>query len=342
MMAKATLAALVAVVWSSPALARPEVVLAYDASPDCPTQSQFVSSVVARGASFDAPAPAGAHPAMVVALHRDGGEFEGTFQVRDDRGATNKRALRGATCGEVADALAMVTAIALRPELADASSSPVAAAASPPEEARLRGTTMTYHPPHERVAVPAGNVDLDLVRTLTAYAGVTAGLAPGVIMPRFDLSTSGTTFLTLPDGSQRIVGVILHYRASFLGPATYRTADTRTSMYGLSFGFGACGTPHADSRGLVLLLCVEYGLGLMDLQTKGNDGTSIQSKAQYFGTGGLSTELQYNLGTLFHVGARLGGDAAWGRLTAERADGSQIFKSSTLSGYLLLGGGLRF
>ena len=113
-------------------------------------------------------------------------------------------------------------------------------------------------------------------------------------------------------------------------------------MAGLSFAMGLCQSPIYDTRGLVLLFCGEYGGGFMNLVTKGADGAQIQSKNAGFGTVSFGAEAQYNLGSIFQVGAKVGGGFNVGQFTAERADGSRIFGSSTWSAYTLLGIGLHF
>jgi hypothetical protein len=348
-------ALLALLVLSFPAFAKAAVGLAYEAPEGCPSQQEFVAAVAARGADFDGVGPAGAHRVMVVAIRKQDGGFAGAFQVRDGETATNKREVRGPGCAEVVEALAVVTAIALRPEIA-AAPDPSTAAAPPvkalppavrepapvPKDDRLHASTFYYHPAHESVAVGAGKVSFDLVRTLNLYGGVVTGAAPSTLMPRFDLTTTAANFVTLPDGSQRILGLVLQFRASLLGPATYRSIDTKTDLYGASFGFQICPTPHYDAAGLVLLLCMEYGVGAMNLRTAGSDGVRIQSKNVGFGMAGLGVEVQYNLGSLFHVGAKVGWNGYLGEWTAERADGNRIFGSSVSSGYVLVGVGFRF
>lgn len=346
-----------AVLGASPASAKSDVGLAYEAPDGCPTQPEFVAAVATRGAAFVGAATDRAHRIMVVAIRAEDGGFAGALQVRDDQTATNKREVHGPTCGEVADALAVVTAIALRPaDTAATQATPPAPApvqpsppalpkAAPPAAAgdeRLRGSTMVYHHEHEDVDVGPGKISFDLARTLTFYGGATSGAAPSLLMPRFDLSMDGANFVTTPNGSQRILGLMFRYRASFLGPATYRATDTSTRLTGFVAAIGVCATPHYDSAGFVLLFCAEYGIGATWLRTTAADGTEIQSKREGIGLVDLDAEARYNVGSLFHVGLKVGWDAPLAGWSAERADGSRIFGSSNNAGYLLLGIGFRF
>jgi hypothetical protein len=297
---------------------------------------------------------------MVVAIRKDGPGFSGAFQVRDDQDASHRREVHGPSCAGVADALAVVTAIALRAEVAEVAvadapaadpaspaTSPAAAPISspprpPPADGRLRGHTQILPSRTEKVEVGAGTLRFDLERSLTLFAGPEVGLIPSVVMPRTELSFSIANFVTTPEGAQKIVGLVYQLHVNLLGPATYRSTGTTTDLIGSSFSMGLCQSPVYDTRGLVLLFCGEYGGGVMNLVTKGADGSQIQSKNAGFGTVTFGGEIQYNLGSIFQVGAKVGGGFNVGQFTAERADGSRIFGSSIWSAYALLGIGLRY
>ena len=337
---------------ASPAVATSVVGLAYDAPDGCPTQQEFVTAVAGRGANFDGAKES--KRTMVVSIHKQDDGFAGAFQVRDDQGETNKREVHGASCGEVAEALAVVTAIALRPageappakSALDATKPKTGEPASTPSELRLRGSTRVFPPRSESVPVGAGNLRFDLQRSVTAYAGASVGMIGSMLMPRYDLSLVGASFITTPEGEQRISGLVVQTRVSGLGPATYRSADTTTDIGGASFGFNICQSPLYDTRGWVVLFCGEYGGGFVNLLTKDADGKQIQSKNVGFGAVNFGAEVQYNLGSVFHIGAKVGGGFSFGQFSAERADGSQIFGSSSAglswSAYGLLGAGVHF
>ncbi len=351
---------------SSPALAKASVGLAYEAPAGCPAQPDFVAAVAARGGDFEAAGSARSHQVLVVAIRRDDRGFAGAFQVRDAATATNKREVYGQGCDEVVDALAVVTAIALRSDSTDsvvAAAAPVVVDATPPaappaappvqakspveppSEERLRGSTRIFPPRTEKVEVGAGTLRFDLQRSVMLSAGAVVGLVPSVVMPNYDLSFVVAPFVTTPEGAQRIPGLVFRLHVGFLGPATYRSANTSTALDGGSFGIGLCQSPLYDTRGLVLLFCGEYGGGFMNLVTKGTDGLQIQSKTAGYGSVMFGGDIQYNLGARFLVVARVGGGFNFGSLTAERADGTRIFGSSSAlfwSAYGLLGIGLHY
>ncbi len=208
--------------------------LVYEAPAACPTEAQFVDAVAVHGGALGG-ADSGTGPALVVSIGEAGAGFSGAFQVRDAAGSSGKRQVSGRTCAEVADALAVVTAIASRP--ADAASAadpppdattdpapapdPAAAAANevrPPEPPaaspvrpppiRLRGNTRVFPPPRETVRVDAGDLRFDLAGTVTAAFGAAWGLVPSTVLPRYSLTFTTASFVTMPGGRQRINGLI--------------------------------------------------------------------------------------------------------------------------------------
>jgi hypothetical protein len=343
-------------IWSSivsSSLARAEsgaANLDYEAPADCPTRTEFLAAVSARGGTFDGPDPdkaTGAGRMLAVSIRKQDDGFAGTFQMRGEPWATNKREISGPSCAAVVDALAVVTAIELHPAEARAapaasSSTPSSGAAPASPDLRLRGSTRAFPPRREGVTVGAGTLRFDLQRSSTVYAGATVGLIPATPMPRYDLSLLAANFVTTPEGDQRIAGLVTGLHLGLLGHGTYRSPDTTTDAFGFSFGLAVCQSPHYDTSGFVLLLCSEYGGGLMTLKTKSLDGTPVQSKNVGFGTASAGAELQYNLGALLQVGVKAGGGFSIGQITAERSDGSRIFGSSPWSAYVLAGVGLHF
>lgn len=337
--------------------------LAYQAPPECPAEAEFRTAVADRGGGVSLGGSSAEARVVAVTIGRQPEGFGGTFQVRDGRGASNERTVNGASCAEVVDALALVTAIALAdgtPEGANAAPSLARTATGQGEGAGtpdapvkghdraaersegLRATTRLAPPRAETLQVGAGSLRFDLSRAAMLYAGAASGLVPSVLLPRYALTLSAANFVTTPEGIQRIVGLVYQLHVDLLGRGTYQSLDTRTKIIGASFGVDFCQSPHYDSQGFVLLLCGEYGGGYLNLETEELDGTKKHSKNVGFGQVSAVADLAYNLGGGFSLGARIGGSFTFGDITAERADGSLIFSSSRWSAYGMLGAGYRF
>ncbi|HEY3256993.1 MAG TPA: hypothetical protein VGJ91_23715 [Polyangiaceae bacterium] len=335
----------------SPAQAADRVALAYDATAGCPSEADFKAAVEGRGGHFAGPGAPGAPLALQVSITRQTGGFRGQLQAMNEDATSAEREVHGATCQEVVDALAVVSATALNPE-AESPAAPSAPAApapaviavptpapAPASEGHLRATD---HVSNAKIPVEAGTLRFDLARALTLSGGVELGLLPHTVLPRYDLALTAASLVTTPGGKTFMNGIILRLRLSYLGQATYKADDARSEVQGLAFALSTCWSPIYDTRGWVALLCGEYGAGALDIRSKDLNGTQTQRKGAGIGFAGLGVDTQYNLGSLFHVGFKLGADFFVDSFGAERPDGSSIFRSSQFAGYGMLGFGAHF
>ena len=341
---------------AGPAHAQSQVRLSYQAPEGCPSEEEFVSAVAARGGHFDATAGARVR-GMEASIQKTAQGFEASLRIEPAEGASALRELHAANCVEIVNGLAVITAIALggqpdeappdtaAPTPAPATSksiSPVAPA-PPAVSPKLRLQGSTYTSP-ETVVVGPGTLRFERAASYTLGAGVSSGIVPSQVTPRYDLTARFANFVVPPSGSSYMVGPIGEVRFSWLGPTTYRhSADDFSALaLGGLIGAGLCGAITYDSEGLVVLNCVSFGAGWMHVQTKSAEGSVVQSKVAFFGTSELALDAQYNLGSSFTLGLRLAGDFRFGDLSAERPDGSVLFKSADL-GFAAIGGvGLHF
>jgi hypothetical protein len=323
--------------FASPSRAEAGTGLVYRRADECPAENEFVAAVDARGGRFDRARPDGTARAFEISISKSESGFRGSLQVRGSEGPSVAREVHAQTCAEVVDGLAVVTAIALRDDSPPPSRP--AEVEPPPDDHRLRAVNIRGV---DSVRVKAGTLAIDRAMTYSFSAGLAAGIIPSLVLPRYDLSISRANFITPPDGDHYVVGSIVRVRLSALGDGTYRSGDYSTSVLGFSFGMDLCHSPLYDTRAAVVLLCLEYAGGVMQLDTRNGAGTVTQTKVVGLGTVGVSAELQYNLGAYFHLGLRVGGDVSVSNLTAERPDGSRLFHSQPFSGYALVGVGFHF
>jgi hypothetical protein len=103
-----------AFVWrpSSAQLNETPIRLEYDAAEGCPSRETFVAGLRARTGHFELTL-AGPQATTYRVTLRAGDESRGRVESRDASGAELVQELHGGTCGEVADALALVLALAL-------------------------------------------------------------------------------------------------------------------------------------------------------------------------------------------------------------------------------------
>ena len=191
--------------------------------------------------------------------------------------------------------------------------------------------------------VPAGTLRFQSLLTTTVTAGVVVGMIPSVVLPRYDLTLFRGNFATTPNALTYLVGPILNLRVSYLGPGTFRANDgytTRASGFG--FGASGCRAPLYDTRGLTLLGCIEYAAGVMQLNTKNASGMQTESKSVALAAVGVDMEATYSVGGRFFLAGKLGGEFSFGKLSANRVEGSQIFQSQPWSAHGMLGIGTYF
>jgi len=337
----------------------PPVGLAYDAPTGCPTEGEFRAAIETRSGRSSL-GRSDAATVLAVTIQPEPNGFGGTLQARRGGESSDERRVHGRSCAEVGEALALVTAIAVsreaREEMGNADPGPadtkgqdaaVAASVPPRTDAEtgpytLHAATRLAPPRSETIQVGAGPLRFDLSRSADLYAGATIGLVPSVLLPRYSLVFSAANFVTTPERDQRIVGLVYQIHADFLGSGTYEAADVRTKITGVAFGIDICQSPHYDSEGWILLLCGEYGGGLLKFETKRRDGEMMRSQNIGFGQVSAVVDLSYNLFRGFSLGARLGGSFTMGDIAAERADGSRIFSSSPWSANAFLGATFRF
>ncbi|MEO8178807.1 MAG: hypothetical protein ABI895_08245 [Deltaproteobacteria bacterium] len=343
--------------------------LFYQTPEGCPGQAAFVAAVQARGASFVTGGDRAGAEAEVrllkVVIRRDASGFAGTLELREGAQTSAPRALRGRSCEEVTDALAVVTAIALQSDpsaeaVADSSAdspasavvtataavpaaplSPVIPAAEPTPSATRE------HPTHlvmwkDDVQVEAGKLAFGYQAGYTLTAGAALGLIPNLTLPRVDFALSRTNIVTTPANEDYVISSVMRVRWTFLGVSTYRAPGYSTRLWGLKAGIGGC-TPLAyDPLGLIVKACSEIAAGAMSLETRDATGVRTQEKSTGIGTASVELNSQYNLGSLVHLDLQLGGEMWMTKLTAERPDGSRLFRSSMFNAYALVGLGLTF
>lgn len=338
----------------SPAARAAETRLAYRAPAGCSEEAAFVAAVEARGASLVA-APGGEERLLSVEIEPADSGYTGTFRVQRGSESSDERRVHAATCAAVSDALAVVTAIALQAysESSSVATAPGAPAAAAPAAAAPLAEPADAAAPAgrplirivrggESLPVDAGDLKFGAQLRYTLSGGVALGLVPNVTLPRLDLSASSASLVTAPGDRDLLLGGALRVRWSFLGVGEHRAPGFTTRIWGLKAGIGNCVPLLFDPEGLMLNACSEFAAGMMFLDTRENAGAFKREKEVGFGTAGIELDAQYNLGSSFDAGLRAGGEMWLGRFSAERSDGSQLFRSSMFNGYVSVGIGIRF
>jgi hypothetical protein len=338
------------------------VQLEYTAPAGCPTQTEFVAFVTNRGGDFAHPGPKTKANAMIVKLRREAREHVGSLELRLDDMASDQRQLHAASCAEVAEALAVVAAIALRggdssepdatppvaatepaapfaPSAPPAPKAGPAVAPPPPSETRLRPIGLWGT---EQVPVTAGPLQVKRTLSATLAGGAIFGAIPGVVLPRFDLTLSRTNFITTPERSSFLIGNVLRADWTYFGGVTRESGAYKTAIHGLKAGVSSCTALTYDTQGFVALFCGGFTVGLVNLETKHSGSDYHQDKKIGMGAASLELDARYNLGQYFHLSAHASGEVWLGTLSAERVDGSKLFESRLFNASAQLGLGVHF
>lgn len=335
---------------SGRALAAVPSTLDYQAPAGCPDAASFVVAVEARGASFAGSPASGGTRQLLVRIEPADGSFSGSLVLREDADESEPRRVQGASCAEVSDALAVVTAIALQrdAEAAPAAPPPPAAVAAPaPPLAAAQGSGESEGPlelvlARKDVLVPSGKLVLDYVTTHTWTTGVQLGAIPGVLLPRLDYDITRTSVVRTPDDRGFVLGTEFRWRWTLLGLPQRRAPGYETSLFGLKAGIGGCRRVTYDPRSLILKVCSDFAVGMIDLSTRPTSGGAERHKTQGLATAGVEANLQYNLSRLFHLDLRAGGEMWLNRISAEREDGSRLFQSPLFNAHVMVGIGIHF
>jgi hypothetical protein len=359
-LALALFPSLLVMVWGAPSWAAAPVRLVYQAPAECPSREQFERAVSERDARFDQAPASVAGAELHVAVRADTEGFVGTLELAGLSPVPQAREVHAEGCEEAVRGLAVITALVLRAEPSAASSAvnEAAATAVPPKPLPSMPLPSMPLPPKplpstrlksigqfedEGVDVEAGTVRFERALTHTLSAGVEVGLIPGVVMPRYDLTLSRANVVALPGGDRYLVGGWLpRVRWTVLGGSSYRSGDASVDMLGLKAAFDGCSSVVYDPAGLVMLICGQIGAGAMRMVTRDAAGASSRERIVGIGGGGLELNAQYDLGSVFHLDARIGGDLTFPGIVAERADGSEIFSASLWSAHASIGLGLHF
>lgn len=349
----APLAGLAAAAVTTAAHAEPH--LDYRAVTGCPADTEFVAAVRARGGSVEL--TGASNDEIDVAIERASDGYRGTVRVTSTGLSSEAREVRSTECGEVADGLAIVTALASQTgSLPDATSTPATntaplvqnetkpmppatPTAKPAASTRLH-TAGQFH--EETLKVASGEVR---VRSDTAYSlagGVLLGIASGNVIPRVDLTLARTNFITTPDGAGHIVGGILRTRWTVLLPTDYRKDAWSAQFFALRASIGACSQLAYDLEGLALLVCGEVGAGVAKVTTKDPTGHATKDEVVGLASAAIELDARYHLGRYVYVGATAGSEAWISQIKAVESNGNEIFHTNPVGGYVLAGIGLHF
>jgi hypothetical protein len=318
--------------------------LRYDAPEGCPSKTDFVRAVAARGADFG---PGTGQRRFEVAIAPDREGYAGRFRVARHRDASSAREVHGSTCFEVMDGLAVITAIALQSSTPDESTSTALSSLPPPAVVEAEPSTASEKGASTRVPRvrddrdAPGTLQLGPAFALTAFGGLSLGLVPSTPMPRYELSFTWAA-LEQRGNQGRLLGPVMRLALSLHGDVTYDTSSASTSLGAQSLTAGPCYAPIHDARGFALLTCLELTAGMIGASSVDRETKQKHMETFAFGSVGGALEAEYNLGRHFHLALRAGASALIAPIVVEASDGHELFRSSRYTAYATVGLGGHF
>ncbi|HEU4406184.1 MAG TPA: hypothetical protein VFS43_13045 [Polyangiaceae bacterium] len=335
--AATALSACVALAMPTPARAQGSTTalrLAYEASPGCPSAPSFRGQIVARTARVRFAEGEATDHVLVVSLVQEPGGFVGRLRVDERLGSSLNRELHGASCDEVASALALVAALAFDPQaktdLAPAPRPPAAPPARPSPAPPPR-----QPPPAAAPAAPAARRF-----ALGAQGRLASGPLPG-LWPQAGLFFEfGSTKQGWPSPSARL-GTLATWRLGY-------EAGGGRAWFALTGGFLE-GCPARWPIGPTLEARPCLGLGVAWLQAEGQFGFQDKRASLLWMALDASGRLRWSPGggAFFLEGqAGLSVPLTPYRFIFEPSDAEQpdvvIHKVAPLGGQLVLSFGLSF
>ena len=219
----------------------------YRAEASCPGADQFVADVLRRAPRARIAAAGESARTFVIAIQRTDAGFEGSVAVQGDSSSTAARTVTGARCAEVAEVLALSTAIAVDPS---AATEPRPAAPSGSADAGTSGTTPSSTPD-----TPAGSAapSTGRARTDTSEKPAPSGRDDDEPLereePEPDEPGARYDYSSRPSGASLLIGPELHTgvgpslaRGVVLGIDAAAAPGAWLSSIGIEFGYFALST----------------------------------------------------------------------------------------------------
>jgi hypothetical protein len=191
--------------------------------------------------------------------------------------------------------------------------------------------------------VKEGSLEVEAAVAFDAQLGVSYGLAPKTWSPRLDFSVRTALFLKPPEQPSFLLGVIPRIRFSFWDSSTRVDGSHESTLSGMSFALGLCGSPYYDPDGLVLLICGEYGGGTVQVATRDRDSDFERTIDIGVGKASFSLEGEYDLPSVFHLALRTGVEfIGAGDYRIEDAAQNELFRLGESTFFATAGLGVHF
>jgi hypothetical protein len=245
------------------------VSIEYRAPTDCPDAREFVWRISARVPKTREAAPSEKRRAFSATIHLEPSGAEGRLVIREADGSESVRTLEAATCAEVADALALVVALAIDPRATtDVPRAPPPAPApeAPPEPNPLPRTPWRFE---------AG---------LDGY--VSSGFAPEVLL-------GAELFGGIRLESRELLSPVLRLGFGYVAGRSFAAPGGRASFGWAGSVVDLCPVGIHPGLSVSWLLCGRGELGV--LSAHGSDTLNPRESNRFWLAAGPGTHLRLNI-----------------------------------------------
>jgi hypothetical protein len=268
--------------------------LEYRGAPECPSANEFNRAVFSRTTRAHLAETEPAARTFVVVLERAGSGFAGSLSVREAEGTTTSREVKGADCGEVAQALALATSLAIDPN-----------ASLTPESA-----TSTTPPPTEQSKPPENehhetSSDRDGGKRTASGGAWEAALGPSVALsigprPALGGALRAGYFSGKPSAALSAFGLELTFLATLP-----KTVETASSRFWFTFARPELCSMGVGTSHVALLPCLGAELGAVT--GRGSDIADAATRTRFWAAFDAGPRLRANLSDtwFFEADARL-------------------------------------
>lgn len=256
------------------------ITLAYDAPTPCPDADTFFHEISARTTRVRATRANENARVLRVVVTDDGGAFVARLSVEDAGSASRAREVRGATCGEVVEALGLIAALTLDPK---ASTSPIRATAptTPSNdtgdsagEADAGGIERTLAPPPPEAGAPRLPVEASGTHFAAGVQVEGAAIA--------DVVGSGRVFGEVELGERNEAVFVPSIRLAFARSLDVERAPAtgRASLSWTQGGLDVCPLrfPIVDSGALQFRPCGAISAGVLTAASTQVEGARSRSR----------------------------------------------------------------
>jgi hypothetical protein len=243
--------------------------LEYRGAPECPSANEFNRAVFSRTTRAHLAETEPAARTFVVVLERAGSGFAGSLAVREAEGTTTSREVKGADCGEVAQALALATSLAIDPNASLAPEPATSTTPPPPEKPKPPESQPRKTPP-----------DRDGAKGAASGGAWEAALGPGVALaigprPAFGGALKAGYFSGKPSAALSSFGLELTFLATLP-----KTVETASSTFWFTFARPELCSMGVGTNHMALLPCLGAELGAVT--GRGSDIADAATRTRFW------------------------------------------------------------